>query len=199
MPSGRTHDRITMTCLPIITVGTLSLTQDSGLTFWVAAGFLFGGWMLGPDLDTHSVHYKRWGWLRWIWLPYRGQVKHRSPLSHGPIIGTVVRVLYLLLWIIVLGLVSIAIANQVGQIGWTWQDLGRWVNWIRQYSREGLAIVIGLELGACSHYLADRIGSAHKRLKRSRRSPRSPSRPKPKSSSLTLPTLDRSNTTGSDQ
>ena len=186
-----------MVCLPLVAVGTLMLTQNSGIAFWVTGGFLFGGLMLGPDLDTHSVHYKRWGWFRWIWIPYRGQVKHRSPLSHGPIIGTVVRVLYLLIWIVILGLVSLAIANQVGQFGWTWHDLSKWMTGVRQYTQEGLAIVIGLELGACSHYLADRISSSYKRMKRPKRSSRS-TRSRTKSAPPNLPNFNDSNPTDSD-
>ncbi len=27
--------------------------------------------MFGPDLDIYSVQFQRWGFLRWIWLPYQ--------------------------------------------------------------------------------------------------------------------------------
>ncbi len=72
MPSGQTHDRITLWCLPAIAGCTYLLTQgDSDRTLIVAGAFLFSGLMFGPDLDIYSVQYKRWGYLRWLWIPYQ--------------------------------------------------------------------------------------------------------------------------------
>jgi uncharacterized metal-binding protein len=177
MPSGRTHDRITILCLPIVAAGALVSTGSSYLTLWVLGGFLIGGLMLGPDLDIHSVQYKRWGWLRWIWLPYRSRIKHRSPWSHGPIIGTALRVIYLLGWLLILGLGAIALMNQLGGFGWTWNDLGQLTQQLRQWAIELLAVGVGLEMGAMSHYGADWLTSTYKRLtgparSRSRKPPR---------------------------
>jgi uncharacterized metal-binding protein len=169
MPSGRTHDRITLWSLPVVAGVTFLQTQSSNLTLWVSAGFLFGGLMLGPDLDIHSVHYKRWGWLRWVWLPYRGSMRHRSVLSHAPVIGTTLRVLYLGVWLLMFGFFSLAIANEVGELGWTWGDvfgvLGRSLH---TYRYQWLAIALGLELGAFSHYIADWIVSKTKKKKSKR-------------------------------
>lgn len=167
MPSGYVHDRITLWSLPLVVGMSVVRTQSMGLTVAIASGFLLGGLMLGPDLDTRSIHYKRWGWLRWIWLPYRTRIKHRSPLSHGPILGTTVRVCYLLLWLLVLGCITIALLNEILRLGWTWTEVGdrisllfsdRWHWW--------LALAIGLEIGALSHILADWLTSAYKRVKK---------------------------------
>ncbi|MBF2089654.1 MAG: metal-binding protein [Synechococcales cyanobacterium K44_A2020_017] len=167
MPSGRTHDRITILCLPLVAAGALVSTGSSYLTLWVLSGFLLGGLMLGPDLDIHSVQYKRWGWLRWIWLPYRSRLKHRSLWSHGPVVGTVVRVLYLLLWLLVLGVAAIALANQLGEFGWTWADLGLLTQRsLQQWLIELLALGVGLEVGAMSHYGADWLTSTYKKITR---------------------------------
>lgn len=206
MPSGRTHDRITLWSLPLVTGLSLAVTTNPSLTLWVAAGFLFGGLMLGPDLDIHSVQYKRWGWFRWIWLPYRGSMRHRSPLSHAPITGTVIRVIYLGCWLGLGCLVGLTLINEVFQVGWSWGEIGD-VFWrsLHRYRYQALAVLVGLELGASSHYLADWLVSTHKRVKRygwqaalpkekskstkGRRSPRSKSsrstvsKPKPSASS----------------
>ena len=96
MPSGSTHDRITLWSLPWVVGLTLLLTRNGDLTLIVTVAFLFSGLMFGPDLDIYSVQFKRWGKLRWIWLPYQNLLRHRSIISHGLIIGTVVRVIYLL-------------------------------------------------------------------------------------------------------
>jgi uncharacterized metal-binding protein len=166
MPSGRTHDRITLWTLPLVAGLVQVVSQRSTLTLMICCGFLFGGLMMGPDLDTHSIHYKRWGIFRWIWLPYRQSMRHRSPWSHGPIMGTTVRVLYLMLWLGLVSLVSVAAVNEMVQIGWSWNQLGQF--WLRQfyrYRQEMLALFVGLELGAFSHYTADWLVSGHKKRK----------------------------------
>lgn len=166
MPSGRTHDRITLCTLPMTAIAALVVSRSSTLTLIVCAGFLFGGLMLGPDLDTHSVHYKRWGWIRWIWLPYRGSVRHRSPLSHAPVTGTVVRVVYLLVWVGLVSFASVTIANEMWQLGLTWQDIMALLQGgLYRYRAEWIALLIGLELGALSHYTADWTVSSYKRVK----------------------------------
>jgi uncharacterized metal-binding protein len=167
MPSGRTHDRITLWTLPLVAGFSLAATRQGTLTLSICAGFLFGGLMLGPDLDIYSIHYKRWGWLRWIWIPYRGSLRHRSPLSHAPITGTVLRVIYLLAWLGLLGYALIAIMNEIGQFGWTWGDLGQQLRQgLWQHRLEAIGFAIGLEMGAFSHYTADWSLSTYKRYKK---------------------------------
>lgn len=177
MSSGRTHDRITLWTLPLVVLFAFRATLDGWLTVVVCLGFLLSGWMFGPDLDIHSVQYKRWGWLRWIWLPYRGSMRHRSRWSHGPIIGTVVRVLYLSVWLGMMGLVGVALLNRLGHTALSWGDVGtglmailrtRWPLWV--------ALLVGLELGALSHYAADWLSSEWKRQRRRAGKPRGPAR-----------------------
>jgi uncharacterized metal-binding protein len=89
MPSGRTHDRITVWSVPFVSGIAYFLTQNGKFALILAGGFLFSGLMFGPDLDIYSVQYKRWGWFRWIWIPYRSAILHRSQLSHVLLIGTI--------------------------------------------------------------------------------------------------------------
>jgi len=167
MPSGRTHDRITLWSLPLVAALTFGLTRSSNLTLLVSGSFLFGGLMFGPDLDIYSCQYQRWGWFKPIWLPYQKSLRHRSFLSHGPLIGTALRILYLAIWIAVFGVLGLAMAQKIGNLGWNWLDLvfsyGRSI-W--EHHIEILAVYIGLELGAMSHYLSDWGGSAYKRFKK---------------------------------
>jgi uncharacterized metal-binding protein len=176
MSSGRTHDRITLWGLPLVLLATYYATLHGGLTAVVAAGYLLGGWMLGPDLDIHSVQYKRWGWLRWIWLPYRGNIRHRSRWSHGPIVGTVVRVLYLSLWLGLGGLLIVDLLNSAQRTALTWGALVDGLGWaLRTHWPWWLALLVGLELGALSHYVTDWVSSATKgqgRRRRKRSKPR---------------------------
>ena len=66
MPSGQIHDRITLWSLPWIVVVSLLVTRNGSLTLILAGGFLFSGLMFGPDLDIHSIQFKRWGILGFI-------------------------------------------------------------------------------------------------------------------------------------
>ena len=94
MASGSSHDR-----------GTWLLALPFGLLCWpflgwigsasAALAFLVGGLLLSPDLDTRSRPTRRWGPLRLLWWPYRKLLRHRSLLSHGPVLGTLGRLGYL--------------------------------------------------------------------------------------------------------
>lgn len=167
MPSGKIHDRITLWSLPWVVGLSFATTRSGELTLMVAGGFLFGGLMFGPDLDIYSIQFKRWGWLRWIWLPYQKCLRHRSPLSHGPIIGTMLRLVYLGGTIALVAGVAIALVRQFWQIPIDSQTaLQQAILWLSVYRWEAIALFLGLELGAMSHSLADWMGSTHKRWRK---------------------------------
>ncbi|ELS04047.1 uncharacterized metal-binding protein [Xenococcus sp. PCC 7305] len=167
MPSGRIHDRITLWSLPWIVLATYLMTQNGELTLLMAGGFFFSGLMFGPDLDIYSAQYKRWGLLRWIWLPYRKLFRHRSLFSHGLIIGTVIRVIYLSLIVFAIAIFLIAIAQLFFGFTWNWQKFVlKGIDLLTtEYSAEAIALGLGLELGAMSHSVSDWIGSAVKKSK----------------------------------
>lgn len=166
MSSGSTHDRITLWSLPVVASCTYIATQSSDRTLIVSGAFLFSGLMFGPDLDIYSVQYKRWGYLRWLWLPYQKAIKHRSLLSHGVIIGTTLRLLYLAAWISLLGVISLLIAQLWG-FSWNWQFL-RKID--RKLMYQAIALFVGLELGAISHIVSDRLSTYKRKHKASRQS-----------------------------
>ena len=171
MPSGRTHDRITLWCFPFVTGLTFWVVRSPVLTLIVALSFLVGGFMLGPDLDIHSIQYKRWGPIRWIWLPYQKALKHRSQLSHGPIIGTALRVVYLAVWVALLTLLVVEVLNAVWDAQLTLGSLNAPFKYLTSnYLSEWISVLVGLELGAISHSASDAIGShLVKRKRRSRK------------------------------
>lgn len=184
MPLGQTHDRITLWSLPFIVGFTLGATRSGNLTLLVAGGFLFSGLMFGPDLDTRSRQYKRWGWLRWLWLPYQKSLRHRAIWTHGFLIGTLLRLAYLMGCVAIMGLVGLtlwAIAYQYFVGTQYWQVLVKqqlaeithtYLTTLQQYPLEASALFIGLEMGAMSHSLSDWLGSAYKRLKKNKIRPR---------------------------
>ncbi len=170
MPSGRTHDRITLWGLPWVAILAYLLTRQGELTLLVAGSYLFSGLMFGPDLDIYSVQYRRWGVLRWIWRPYQSVIKHRSFLSHGFLIGTTLRVAYLMVIIALVGIVGSAIAQFIWDVNSNGHrvtlSLRQWLQ--NQGFQEVLALVIGLELGAMSHTLSDQLGSAYLKFQKKR-------------------------------
>ena len=138
MASGRNHDRAILFTTPII--GIIGVSRSLELGIVAAAAHIVAGLYLSPDMDLESKPYKRWGWLRWIWIPYQKLIPcHRHWLSHGIIIGSVIRLLYLAalllpLWFIFPGL---------RQIEWaiTWE--------------KAIAFFLGIELSALNHLLLD--------------------------------------------
>jgi uncharacterized metal-binding protein len=165
MPAGRTHDRITWLTLPLIGIITYLISQKWLITGIVSGSYLFSGLMFGPDLDIYSVQYKRWGIFRMIWNPYQKWITHRSFLSHGFMVGTVIRLLYLIS-ILLITWTPIAVLISINHnFAIDWQDLAvkglKLI--INQYLLEAIALLIGLELGSMSHSISDMIGSAIKK------------------------------------
>lgn len=168
MSSGPTHDRITLWILPWIVFATYLATRNGELTLLMAGGFFFSGLMFGPDLDIHSTQYKRWGILRWIWLPYRKLFRHRSLFSHGLIIGTLIRVVYLVVMVFAIAIFLIAIAQLLFGFPWNWQKfILKVIDLLaNKYSTEAIVLWLGLELGAMSHSVSDWISSAVKKQRK---------------------------------
>ncbi len=122
--------------------------------------------MFGPDLDIYSRQYQRWGLLRWIWIPYQKSLRHRSFLSHGPIIGTTLRVIYLSGVVGILVILGTVVAQILGNGDWSRQFLNETVGRSLNHIPELLALFLGLELGAMSHSLSDWSNSAYKRFQK---------------------------------
>lgn len=114
MPSGRVHAVITIAAAGL----TYAWGTNSGETPVLAAAAAFGcaaGVFLTPDLDIKGTRADRiirtqagliptiaWGLL---WNPYSALIPHRSWLSHGPLIGTALRLLYIAVPMGILGIV----------------------------------------------------------------------------------------------
>lgn len=167
MPSGRTHDRITLWLLPVVTLVTYGLTRSGDKTLIVAGSFLFTGLMFGPDLDIHSRQFIRWGWFRALWIPYQKALNHRSVFSHGLIIGTIIRVLYITNLVLVLTLLFLVVTQLLLGWQWNWQRLAEdGVRSLFKHSAEFIALFVGMELGSMSHSFSDWGGSAYKRYQK---------------------------------
>lgn len=162
MPSGKIHDGITiLLCLPAFAF-TYRATGDLTNSFVLTAGFLFGGLVFGPDLDTTSKQYRRWGIFRFLWFPYKAVLEHRSRLSHGLVFGVAFRVIYFA-GVVTLFLFCVAyiLALKTGADLPELEDfLESWVHLIillESYFGEGAFFYFfgGIWLGSASHTLTD--------------------------------------------
>ncbi len=137
MASGKNHDRAILFASPLVLV--VGCWQFGELGIIAGASHFLGGYWLSPDLDIKSRPFLRWGILRFMWLPYQRFIPHRSPLSHAPVLGSVIRLLYLAVlfspfWVLFPGL---------NQVQWA-------MNWGKV-----AAFLIGIELSALNHLLLD--------------------------------------------
>ena len=166
MPSGNTHDAVTFFLTAPIFAAAWKTAESVPLASIVAGAFLFGGLMFGPDLDTLSKQYTRWGFLRLLWYPYQAFFKHRSRWSHGLVFGTFLRVVYFVGVLTLLSFLAVFLfAAYTGgdlpdllKFTKTWGSIGEYVRAnFGEYAFPSL--FIGLWFGAASHTLTDMAGS----------------------------------------
>ncbi len=166
MPSGKTHDAVTFFLTVPVWAAAWRITDSLPLAVIVTFAFLLGGLMFGPDLDTMSKQYTRWGIFKTLWYPYQAFFKHRSRWSHGLICGTFLRVVYFigvltLLSFMITFIVTIYLGGDIPHLfefTKNWQQIGEFARTnFGQYTFYG--IFVGLWLGAASHTFADMAGS----------------------------------------
>lgn len=173
MPSGKTHERIneiaTAVAMPATLILALRATGDLGrsltITAYGLAGMLFATFFADPDLDHDHITLTE-ARLRQIpfvglplyvlftafWYPYARLSRHRG-ISHRPIIGTLLRLGYIL--------IAFALINAVGRWilfgtpqNWTAPFLALF-RWIVANPFEAGAWIAGVCLIDALHTLAD--------------------------------------------
>jgi len=167
MPNAKTHDAITVMLAAPAAAAAYAATSRVSAAVIVSLSFLFGGLMFGPDLDTVSRQYSRWGVLRWLWFPYRSFFKHRSRFSHGLILGALLRVLYFAgVVTLVLFVTAYVYASCTGgrlpkpaDIAVVWGPIGGFVNSHLGGGDFYLFSFVGVWVGAASHTFTDVAGS----------------------------------------
>jgi uncharacterized metal-binding protein len=140
MASGRNHDRSILLTTPIILAAAIASGHaDAGLI--ATSAYYLSGMYLSPDLDLVSRPYKRWGFLRWLWLPYQRLIpRHRHWLSHGPVIGSAVRLVYLAAWLSPVWLLFPGLQQ---------------TQWSGVTAPNAMAFFCGVELSALNHLVLD--------------------------------------------
>ena len=163
MPSGKTHDAITLLLAAPTFAAAWGATRSVPLAVVATAGMLFGGLMFGPDLDILSRQYARWGLFRFLWWPYRVIFRHRSRWSHGIIFGTLIRVVYfaLMLTLVVCAAIYLratfvaGVPADYGAVVRAWRAMEAGALMQGRTLHIFLAALAGLWWGAASHTLTD--------------------------------------------
>lgn len=103
MPNGEVHAGITLAAASLIYIWGMKSGEAPVLAAAAAVGTA-AGVLVNPDLDVEGTRADRivrglglapaiiWGVL---WRPYSRLIPHRSMLSHGPVIGTALRLVYM--------------------------------------------------------------------------------------------------------
>jgi uncharacterized metal-binding protein len=157
MPSGKTHDLVTLALAAPTFAAAWGLTGSLTLSAAATAATVFGGLMFGPDLDIQSRQYTRWGVFRFLWLPYKAAFRHRSRWSHGIVFGTLIRVVYfalvltLLFWAFVYARAFFTAGGEVP----VWRAIEETAAARGVGPHVLFALLAGLWWGAASHTLTD--------------------------------------------
>lgn len=169
MPGARAHDRITLISVAIAdgVYWTQAPHPNANLAILFTLAYVFAGYACAGDLDLMSREYKRWGPLRFIWKPYQMLVPHRSWVSHGLLMGGLIRALYLALVSTLLLWVGVWVVSRIGphldpnQVAWQqWQSL---LTLAKAHPQESMALASGFVLAGTTHSIADIIWSGIKR------------------------------------
>ena len=103
MPDGQTHAMLTLLGAPVAGISAYYLSADPIQAAACSIGCLTG-LVLTPDLDLPRGR----GLWRLYWLPYEKLSNHRG-LSHAPILGTLIRLLYFAPLLVAISIIWISI------------------------------------------------------------------------------------------
>ena len=155
MPSGVRHTQINL-ALALTGGAALAYAYSPAAGCVLAGSAILGDLFGSPDLDQEcSDALRRWWYVRWIWRPY-SHLRHRSPLSHGPILADAIRLVYLaavlsVAWLVV-GSFWQGPSRAVVNLFWA----GDWIaGFLAAHSTLSLAAFGGLVLATTQHCVAD--------------------------------------------
>ena len=150
MALGSEHDKvIKILSIPFGLLMSL-IFANVGLGVTSSIAFLLGGLFLSPDLDTYSKPLKRWGILKVLWGPYRKLIPHRSFLSHSPFLGTALKVIYIIVIYLLLGILFSLFNNEPILLSFNLIE-----QLIKTFPETILVIIIGLEGSVWIHLIQD--------------------------------------------
>ncbi len=169
MPNAETHDYITV--LTAVAGNALYFAfapkPDIQLSILFSTTYLLAGYACAGDLDLDSKEYRRWGRLRFLWYPYKRLVPHRSRLSHGLILGGVIRACYLATVCTLVFWLSLWLYSRLGpHVDATAATQQQWASinvFVQDKPQWTAALLLGFILAGTTHSIADTISTWFKR------------------------------------
>lgn len=140
--NGKAHSVLTVGLAGAILYTCTELNIPVDVTGGLVTGCL-ANLFVHPDLDQAEIRTLKRPWLI-SWWPYGKLIKHRSPLSHFPVIGTLGRVLYITL--------VVALVGQIMRVP------------APTLKYEAKFIIAGLMMADTLHYLADLVSTFWKKF-----------------------------------
>jgi len=163
LAAGKTHDKVTYMTIPLIVIIQLLIVKEIQLIILNTILYTFAALMFSGDLDIRSVQINRWGILKVICIPYRKIFNHRPSFTHGVIDATVIRIIYLVLWIyLFLSVLNIIYPEYIISGN---QFIRLVISFIKENVLLSLSMLCSLMLGSISHTLTDYIYSLLKKRK----------------------------------
>ena len=161
MSDGKTHATATTALVFPVAMTSMLLMPHDPLSGAIVGGLgCLTGLIIDPDLDIENITRSEWQVIKrfwifgmlWIvfWYPYARAIPHRSPLSHWPLLGTVGRVLYLMLWVKLIGAI---LGGSVGIVAIVSQPL--FMIWF-----------YGLAVADTAHFIMDVVSSKMKSIRK---------------------------------
>ena len=172
MPNAPTHDFITLVSVAAADVAYFHYAPQPQpmLAVLFTGAYVFAGYACAGDLDLKSTEYNRWGPLKFLWLPYQWLVPHRSWVSHGLLLGGIIRALYLgvLSALVLLSGYWIygrlfPLAIPVDPFDETRNHLMNFFAFTKDHPRESIALFSGFILAGTAHSIADTISTWFRR------------------------------------
>ena len=116
MPSGKVHAEVTLAAAGLTYFWGLASGETPVLAAAAAAGCA-AGILINPDLDVAGTTRAERAALDiglipgliWylLWYPYGALIPHRSWLSHGILIGTLIRLVYIAIPLVIIGVLAV--------------------------------------------------------------------------------------------
>ncbi len=170
MPNAPTHDLITLVTAAAADAAYFRFapSPQPSLALLFTVSYVFAGYACAGDLDLKSTEYHRWGPLKFLWLPYQWLVPHRSWVSHGLLLGGILRALYLGVVAALLTFSGYWLYRQfspqaLDPFSATRSQMMGFFGFAKDHPRESLALFSGFVLAGTTHSIADVISTWLKR------------------------------------
>lgn len=172
MPGHRVHDALTVAAAVGLAPAYWALAPqpDAATAAILSGACLVSGILFSPDLDLPSRSRRRWGPVAILWAPYEKLVPHRSWVSHGIVVGPILRLVYflvvnyLLLWVLAWAAKEWLVPFDRNLLFRTWRESA--LTLARGQPDRLAAALLGFIVGGLVHTAADVVWSARRRRRR---------------------------------